>query len=51
MDNEECYTKILKNEAYARNFKRPGIESGIDLLWNGKLECHCYYHHTDEEVK
>src|SRR5690606_26256052 len=38
-------------DAYARNFKRPGIESSNDLLWYGKLE-HCrYYHHTDEEVK
>lgn len=38
-------------DAYARNFKRPGIESGKDLLWYGKLEHHRYYHHTDEEVK
>src|SRR5690554_4313284 len=36
---------------YARNFKRPGIESGKDLLWYGKLEHYRYYHHTDEEVK
>ncbi|MBA5793518.1 molybdopterin-guanine dinucleotide biosynthesis protein MobB [Flavobacterium sp. xlx-214] len=38
-------------DAYARNFKRSGIESGKDLLWYGKLERHRYYHHTDEEVK
>lgn len=38
-------------DAYARNFKRPGIESGKDLLWYGKLERYRYYHHTDEEVK
>ena len=42
-------TRVM--DAYARNFKRPGIESSNDLLWYGKLE-HCrYYHHTDEEVK
>ncbi|WLD24255.1 DUF5712 family protein [Flavobacterium dauae] len=38
-------------DAYARNFKRPGIESGKDLLWYGKLEHYRYYHYTDEEVK
>lgn len=38
-------------DAYARNFKRSGIESSNDLLWYGKLERHRYYHHTDEEVK
>lgn len=38
-------------DAYARNFKRPGIESGKDLLWYGKLERLRYYHHSDEEVK
>lgn len=38
-------------DAYARNFKRPGIESGKDLLWYGKLERYRYYHHMDEEVK
>src|SRR5690606_11618356 len=38
-------------DIYARNFKRPGIESSNDLLWYGKLEHYRYYHHTDEEVK
>lgn len=38
-------------DTYARNFKRPGIENGKDLLWYGKLERYRYYHHTDEEVK
>jgi len=38
-------------DAYARNFKRPGIESGKDLLWFGKLENHRYYNHHDPEVK
>lgn len=38
-------------DTYASNFKRPGIESGKDLLWYGKLERYRYHHHTDEEVK
>lgn len=38
-------------DEYARNFKRPGIESGKDLLWFGKLENHRYYNHYDPEVK
>jgi len=38
-------------DEYARNFKRPGIESGNDLLWFGKLEKHRYYSHKDPEVK
>ena len=36
---------------YARNFKRPGVESSNNLLWYGKLERYRYHHHTDEEVK
>lgn len=50
---EEELKKYAANvmDAYARNFKRPGIESGKDLLWYGKLERHRYYHHTDGEVK
>lgn len=50
---EEELKKYAANvmDAYARNFKRPGIESGKDLLWYGKLERYRYYHHTDEEVK
>jgi hypothetical protein len=38
-------------DKYARNFKRPGIESGNDLLWFGKLENYRYYSHKDFEVK
>jgi len=38
-------------DAYARNFKRTGIESSKDLLWYGKLERCRYFHHIDEEVK
>lgn len=38
-------------DEYARNFKRPGIESSKDLLWYGKLENHRYYSHKDPEVK
>lgn len=38
-------------DAYARNFKRPGIESGEDLLWYGKLERYRYYNHADPEVE
>lgn len=44
------YAQTVMNE-YARNFKRPGIESGKDLLWFGKLENHRYYNHHDQEVK
>src|SRR5690554_2590596 len=42
-------TRVM--DAYARNFKRPDIESGKDLLWYGKLERYRYYHYIDEEVK
>lgn len=38
-------------DAYARNFKRAGIESNLDLLWFGKLENYRYYSHNDSEVK
>lgn len=38
-------------DEYARNFKRPGIESSKDLLWFGKLENHRYYSHKDPDVK
>lgn len=38
-------------DEYARNFKRPGIESSDDLLWFAKLENHRYYNHHDPEVK
>ncbi|MEO6523852.1 MAG: DUF5712 family protein [Mucilaginibacter sp.] len=38
-------------DEYAKNFKRPGIESHKDLLWFGKLENYRYYTHKDEAVK
>lgn len=38
-------------DKYARNFKRPGINSNRDLLWFGKLEKHRYYSYRDAEVK
>lgn len=44
------YAQTIMDE-YARNFKRPGIESGKDLLWFGKLENHRYYNHHDPEVR
>ncbi|MCX2450068.1 DUF5712 family protein [Pedobacter sp. PLR] len=37
-------------DEYARNFKRPGIESHRDLLWYGKLEHYRYYGFKDPEV-
>lgn len=46
----KAYAQTIMDE-YARNFKRPGIESGKDLLWFGKLENHRYYNHHDPEVK
>ncbi len=38
-------------DEYARNFKRPGVDSHRDLLWFGKLENYRYYSHNDREVK
>lgn len=38
-------------DEYAKNFKRPGINSSQDLVWFGKLEHHRYYTHKDKEVK
>ena len=46
----KAYTASVMDE-YARNFRRPGIESGKDLLWFGKLENYRYYSHKDPEVK
>jgi len=45
----KAYAVAIMDE-YARNFKRPGIESGKELLWFGKLEMHRYYSHKDPEV-
>lgn len=46
----KAYAASVMDE-YARNFKRPGIESGKDLLWFGKLENYRYYSYKDPEVK
>lgn len=44
------YAEKVMDE-YAKNFKRPGIESSRDLMWFAKLEDHRYYSHNDREVK
>jgi len=44
------YAEKVMDE-YARNFKRPGINSNKDLLWFGKIEHHRYYTHKDKEVQ
>jgi hypothetical protein len=46
----KAYAASIMDE-YARNFKRPGIESGKDLLWFGKLENYRYNSHKDPEVR
>ncbi len=46
----KAYAASVMDE-YAKNFKRPGIESNKDLLWFGKLENYRYYSHKDSEVK
>jgi hypothetical protein len=38
-------------DAYAKNFKREGVNSHEDLVWFGKLENYRYYTHNDPEVK
>lgn len=38
-------------DEYAKNFKRPTIESNTDLLWYGKLEHFRYFSYNDPEVK
>ncbi|RNL52496.1 DUF5712 family protein [Pedobacter jejuensis] len=46
---KEFAIKVM--DGYAKNFKRTGIDSNIDLLWFGKAENYRYYKHTDNEVK
>ena len=48
-DQLKQYAQNVMNE-YARNFKRPGINSSKDLLWFAKLEHHRYYTYRDKEV-
>jgi len=38
-------------DEYAKNFKRPGINSAKDLVWFAKLENNRYYTYKDKEVK
>lgn len=38
-------------DAYAHNFKRPGIQDSKDLLWYGKLERYRYYSFKNPEVE
>jgi hypothetical protein len=38
-------------DAYAKNFKRTGVESNNDLVYFGKLEHHRYYTYKDLEVR
>lgn len=44
------YAEKVMDE-YAKNFKRPGINSNKDLLWFAKLENHRYYTRKDKEVQ
>lgn len=46
---KEFAVKVM--DEYAKNFKRPGINSHKDLFWYGKHENYRYYKHTDKEVK
>jgi len=46
---KEFAVKVM--DEYAKNFKRPGINTHKDLLWFGKHENYRYYKHTDNEVK
>ncbi|MGM1430196.1 DUF5712 family protein [Sphingobacterium lactis] len=44
------YAEKVMDE-YARNFKRPGINSNRALMWFAKLENHRYYTYKDKEVQ
>lgn len=44
------YAEKVMDE-YARNLKRPGIESNRDLMWFAKLENHRYYTYRDKGVQ
>jgi hypothetical protein len=46
----KAFTVKVMDE-YARNFRRPGIDSHEDLLWYAKLENYRYYKYDDQEVK
>ena len=46
---KEYAEKVM--DEYARNFHRPGISNGSDLLWFGKVEKFRYYGYKDKDVK
>ncbi|RKR80000.1 hypothetical protein BDD43_0087 [Mucilaginibacter gracilis] len=46
----KVYAEKVMDE-YARNFKRPGINSSKHLVWFGKLEHYRYYSYKDKEVR
>jgi len=53
-EGAERYLKAYANEvmnAYAKNFKREGIDSGKNLVYFGKLEHNRYYTYKDLEVR
>lgn len=53
-ENVKAYLKDYANlvmDAYAKNFKRNGIDSNKDLVYYGKLERHRYYTYKDLEVR
>lgn len=42
---------VSVTDAYASNFKRPGIQNSKDLLWYGKREHYRYYSFSDPKVE
>lgn len=53
-EGAKTYLKAYANEvmdAYAKNFKRNGIDGNKDLVYYGKLENHRYYTYKDLEVR
>jgi hypothetical protein len=53
-EGTERYLKAYANQvmdAYAKNFKRDGVNSGKDLVYFGKLEHNRYYTYKDLEVR
>lgn len=53
-EGAKAYLKDYANQvmdAYARNFKRSGIDSNKDLVYYGKLEQNRYYTYKDLEVR
>jgi hypothetical protein len=53
-EGAERYLKAYANQvmdAYAKNFKREGVDSAKDLIYFGKLEHNRYYTYKDLEVR